>query len=270
MRLVLGLLRERTASSPGAPFAANAPASRLVVYNHGLVSFAEENTSLMEALASDGHIVIAIEHLDQMAEFKALANARSPQQQRFANDLAAQLARATPSAKAALARDYYEASPDTNRVVRERAADTRLILDRLPEVLDCIPQWRHQPPPAGAHLAGYSVGGAVAIETALQDPRALSVVNLDGGTQGSIDATALGPPCLMLYSEANSGMNEALLPAQTERQTFAGSRHLNFHDIAGLIPALRLTRALGSTAPAAFLAIRNERVCRFLDNQPRR
>src|SRR5690606_1175803 len=40
MRLLLSLLRQRTASRPAAPFASDEASLRLIVYNHGLVSFA--------------------------------------------------------------------------------------------------------------------------------------------------------------------------------------------------------------------------------------
>src|SRR5690606_2085871 len=185
---------------------------------------------------------------------------RPADQQRRASALARSLARTTPVERAAGAREYYESSPDTNRIVRERAADTRLVLDRMREVLACIPQGPRDASMHGVQLAGYSIGGAVATAVALQDQRARAVINLDGGTQGCIDATALAVPCLMLYSEASSGMNDALLPARATRETFVGTRHLNFHDIAGLLPLLRLTSALGPTAPADFLATRNEKV----------
>jgi hypothetical protein len=71
-------------------------------------------------------------------------------------------------------------------------------------------------------------------------------------------------PYLMLYSEANQGINDELLPPHAERCVHAGTRHLNYHDIAGLLPALRFTPALGPTAPAPFLGLRNALVSDFL------
>ncbi len=265
VRAVLGLLRRRTASHHGAPLARGLPSTSVVIYNHGMVSFAEENVSLMEALASEGHIVIAIEHHAQMAELQAL-NAQQPAADRRNTEaLAQQLMQASPSQRAALARTYYAASPNTARIVRERAADTGWVLDQMPTLLRCIPGM-----PADAalaarvKLAGFSLGGAVAVEVALRDARAAAVVNIDGGTQGSIDAAALAVPCLMLYSEDNAGINDALLPATTPRQIVPGTRHLNFHDVAGILPGLRFTRALGKVDVLAGLRERNLRVCGFL------
>jgi dienelactone hydrolase len=213
---------------------------------------------------------MAIEHHEQMAELQALSSRQPVEERREAATLARELAAATPASRAAMARRYYAASPNTSRIVRERAIDTRWVLDRCDELLRQVPGMPAGSSPRGVHLAGFSLGGAVAIEVALHEPCIRSVVNIDGGTQGSIDATALQPPCLMLYSEDNAGMNDALLPAATDRQVLPGTRHLNFHDVAGLLPVLRFTPALGTSDPLATLRERNLRVCRFLadDREP--
>ena len=68
MRLLLRCVRVRTATVSRAAISLLVRASPLVIYNHGLISFAAENTSLMEELASHGYTVLAIQHADQLAE----------------------------------------------------------------------------------------------------------------------------------------------------------------------------------------------------------
>ena len=51
MRLLLRCVRMRTATVPRATISPLVRASPLVIYNHGLISFTAENTSLMEELA---------------------------------------------------------------------------------------------------------------------------------------------------------------------------------------------------------------------------
>jgi predicted dienelactone hydrolase len=64
LRWMLAILRRvRTYARPSALYAHDIHSPRLVIYNHGLISFASENTSLAEALASYGCVVLAIEHL---------------------------------------------------------------------------------------------------------------------------------------------------------------------------------------------------------------
>lgn len=269
-RAILSLLRKREHARSEAPYADEARALNPVVYNHGMVSFASENASLMEDLASHGRVVLAIQHQDQLQELRALRRAQPAAEHRKAEQLAREMARASPAAKAALAHDYYRASPVTNQIVMERAADTSWVLDRMRALRNAIPGM----PATGAidepHLVGFSLGGAVSTAVALRDTRARSVVNMDGGTQGPIDAGALQVPCLMLYSEANHGTNDLLLPPHIERETPAGTCHLNYHDLAGLMPVLRFTPALGRVDPSAFLCARNQTVRNYLQQMDAR
>lgn len=265
VRALLSPMRWRTTSLSCATMVPDMPTTSVVIYNHGMVSFAEENVSLMEALASDGHIVIAIEHHAQMAELRALTSRQPATERRHSEALARELTRAAPAQRAALAREYYAASPNTGHIARERAVDARWVMDQIEGLVRIIPG-----PPQGTGedlrvmLAGFSLGGAVSSQVALRDARVSAVVNIDGGTQGAGHLTTLATPCLMLYSEANEGMNDALLPASSSREVVPGTKHLNFHDIAGLIPGLRFTRALGKASPLQVLQERNVRVCRFL------
>jgi dienelactone hydrolase len=264
VRLLLTCLRARTVARPNARFVARAPVSSLVVYNHGLISFAAENTSLMQELASHGCTVVAIQHAEQLAEYQALNRAEPAEKKKADADLVQRLKDSTKAARPKLAVEYYKASTSTNRLVVERATDTSFVLDRIAEIVAAIPDARASSiDTSSAHLVGFSVGGAVSTETAKRDRRAKSVVNLDGGMHGTIDATGLRLPYLMLYSSANDAGNDELLPGHAQRLAPADTAHLNYHDVAGLLPILRLARVTGRTNPRAFLERRNRIVREF-------
>jgi dienelactone hydrolase len=159
-------LPRTTETYPGAPLAASAPALPPVLYNHGLISFASENSSLMQELASRGHVVIAIEHVDQLLEWQTLNHRQPPAEKRLAQQLTSQVRRAAGAERARLARALSAASSSTRRIVVERAEDTRLVLDTLASTLGTIPGHVRGPTAAGAHRVGYSIGGAVATEAA--------------------------------------------------------------------------------------------------------
>lgn len=264
MRQLMRLIPRGTSSYPEAPFAASAPALPPVLYNHGLISFAAENTSLMQELASRGHVVIAIEHRDQLPEWQALTRQQPSGQKRVAQQLMVQLRGADAAQRALLAKELYAASPNTRRLVVERAQDTRLVLDKLTSALARVPGRPCRPADGTAHLVGYSVGGAVATEVAAQDQRAVSVVNLDGGVYGSHDARAITAPYLMMYSAGNEGINDELLPSHTVRQTYPGTNHLSYHDVAGVLPPLRWLRAAGPADPQEVLTRRNRGIAEHL------
>jgi dienelactone hydrolase len=215
----------------------------------------------MQDLASHGHTVVAIQHAEQLAEFNALMRAEPVEKKKADALLAQQLKAATDAERPRLAVEYYAASTNTNRLVVERAADTSFVLGQIDDVVAKIPSLRKNAiDTSSAHLVGFSVGGAVSAETAKCDARAQSVVNLDGGMQGTLDAKPPSQPYLMLYSSVNDGMNDKLLPQHARRVAPADTAHLNYHDVAGLLPVLRLARVTGRIDPRAFLEERNRLV----------
>jgi pimeloyl-ACP methyl ester carboxylesterase len=225
VRILLKCLRHTTSTYARGRFSPRVRSSRLIVYNHGLVSFASENTSLRRTAA--------------------LKEAKGPE-------------------RARLAVEYYAASPNTNRIVVERSADTSFVLEHVGAVLEQIPgRDLGSIDTSSAHLVGFSVGGAVATEAARSDPRVASVTNLDGGMYGTLGRAEIGQPYLMMYSAANDGMNDALLPSGARRFVGEGTGHLNYHDVAGLVPGLRLLGAIGRTDPRSFLRQRNQIVREF-------
>jgi hypothetical protein len=86
-------------------------------------------------------------------------------------------------------------------------------------------------------------------------------VNIDGGLYGSHLDTPVTVPCLMLYSELNAGGDD--LARQAAQATFQevvvpGAKHLDFHDVAVVLPILRCQ--LGEVT-----ALKNQQIRRFLD-----
>jgi dienelactone hydrolase len=270
VRWLLSCIRTRRAARALAQIDLRAWTSSVVIYNHGLISFASENTTLMEQLAGQGHVVIAVQHLEQLAEFQALSRAQAQSVKLESKRMERGLVQATPAERARLAVKYYESATNTNRIVVERAVDTVFVLDRLREVLAHVPGFiSGQAAVSSVHLVGFSVGGAVSTETAKRDSRARSVVNLDGGWHGSLSHEQIRVPYLMLYSAQNDGINDSFLPEQARRETPPGTRHLNYHDLSGLIPSLRHLGATGTTDAGAFLTYRNQIVQDFISEADR-
>ena len=264
-RYVLKAIRTRASSFAGASLDASARLTSVVVYNHGLISFASENTSLMEHLASRGHVVLALRHVEQMAELQAL-NRRASEAKRKADAEAARRLRISPpEERARLAVEYYRQAANTNLIVGERARDTSFVLDRLADALRSVPGWDGAGRDFDAvHVVGFSLGGAVATETAALDGRVKSVTNLDGGLYGTQPGVPIRQPYLMMYSAMNDGINDLLLPEHTVRRTPANTMHLNYHDVSALFPFLRYTGAIGKANPSEVVALRNSTVEAFI------
>lgn len=264
-RYVLKAARTRTSTCPSAPLDRSARLSSVVVYNHGLISFASENTTLMEHLASCGHIVLALRHVEQMAELQALNRRDSASKRKADAEAARQLRMSPPEERARLAVEYYRQSVNTNLIVGERARDTSFVLDRLQEALQRVPGVDEADVDCDAiHAVGFSVGGAVATETAHRDGRVKSVTNLDGGFYGTEPPAPIRQPYLMMYSAANEGINDLLLPEHAVRRTPANTAHLNYHDVSVLLPFLRYTGVTGKVNPRELIVLRNSAVEAFI------
>ncbi len=178
-------LRRNSNSYENLPYATEAGIPRIVIYNHGLVSFASENTSLMEHLASHGYTVVSIEHLHQLVEFKRLTGTKTQAQREADKRDLAKIQSATGKHRAELSRAFYEGATVTNRIVAARSADSIYALEKLPEILDRIPgivTVARQIESYGT--VGFSLGGAVSTELAKTDTRVSAAVNLDGGIYG--------------------------------------------------------------------------------------
>jgi dienelactone hydrolase len=269
IRLLLKLSRARTSTHVGAAFDTRASIGSIVVYNHGLISFASENASLLEHLSSRGHVALALRHVEQLAELRWLTRGRTRAERKADAESARRLQAAPRPEKARLAVEYFARSTNTNRIVIERARDTAFVLDRFAEILRHVPGvGGMSPEPREAHLVGFSVGGAVSNEVAARDSRAKSVVNLDGGMYGTQPSPPIRQPYLMMYSSANDGGNDALLPDHAVRHAPAGTLHLNYHDVSALLPLLRYAGATGTVNAREFLGLRNRIVEAFIAGSP--
>ena len=267
------LNRVRTHSVPDAEAAPEAFPAPVVLYHHALVSFAAENTLLMEHLASHGYVMAGVRHLDQRAELAALNAEVDASAAAHVREIGQQLAGELPRPRRAeLSGELYRTNAAIATVVARRTADSRHVLDHLAAVLDLIPGNPGGYPGAGRPVevaaVGLSLGGAVSTELSKTDPRCVAVANLDGGLFGPHTDEPITVPYLMLYSELTSGGNDLARNAATAEfaeTTVTGAKHLDFHDATIVLPLLRWLGQLGRVPPAEMTTTRNTAVRDFLD-----
>ena len=252
-----------------APMADAVANPRLLVYNHGMISVASENTLLMEHLASHGFVVLSIRHLDQLTEFHAL-NGALPEAERDRNRALVKRLAATSERdeRARRSLEYYRSSSTTNRIVSARALDTVYVIDAIPKVMAWIPSSGAVDPSSDrVGLMGLSLGGAVATEVGRSDGRCSAVVNIDGGLFGTQSDSSVRVPYLMIYSEQNEGSNDLLLRndgAKVHEVAIPRTKHLDFHDATMVLPVLRWIGVLGKAKPRETVDDKNQSVRKHL------
>ena len=259
-----------TNSYRDAPYATRVGAPRILIYSHGLVSFASENSMLMEHLASRGYMVIGLQHVAQLAEFRELQKTQRQGEREEQARLQRRIKASSVSERPGLSNEYFRIASNTNRIVAGRCADVEYAVAALERIMHGIRgiDGISAASPVGA--IGLSLGGAVATEYAKRSGQKPScVVNMDGGIYGAEREKPIATRYLMLYSHENDGSNDASLVAsggaEITRRTIAGTKHLNFHDIAAVYPALKWLGAIGSANPMAVINDRNQSVSDFLD-----
>jgi dienelactone hydrolase len=240
----------------------------VLLFNHGYGSFQKQSTSLLEELASHGYVVLSVGHpweslIVQFTDGTVVKHRRDLPAWRateagFKNlEVAAReveplLAKARAAKEPAALLEVMQALAATSSyaalgpVLERWVKDTRVVLDHL-EKLD-----------AGALAAplegvvdggrvgvlGHSLGGMVAGQLAMTEPRVRAGMNFDGAQLPPPDGTwRLAAPFCFLYADTtkvgrlavtNEGMNDALLseaPSGSWSAVLKKAAHLNFTDM---------------------------------------
>jgi hypothetical protein len=269
MRLLLRpAMKVLTNSLFGAAYEAQVGTPRILIYCHGLISFASENTMLMEHLASHGFVVMSLQHLEQLAELRALQASQTKEAKEEQAKIEREIKSCPRDRRPELCKRYFRIASNTNRTVSGRSADVRYAASEIGNVLSVIPEIDID----AARIVGaigLSLGGAVVTESSKTPASPIvRVVNLDGGNYGELQDEPVRTPYLMLYSEENEGTNDIALKAvggvEVVTRVLPATKHLNFHDISVVYPVIKWMRAIGSADPAFAIRRRNEIVHEFV------
>ncbi len=252
-------------------------AAPLLFYLPGWPGTSIESAALVRELVSHGYYVATVEYPARQTGMSAA---------RF------------QALKAELERPFYYGS-DTQyhelvevsiERVRSRSLDTSAALDRLialASAADSPFAGRYDARRAGA--IGFSMGGAVAVQTVNRDARFVAAINLDGRHWGDSRADGAKRPILMISEPLempgpallNSPNNDLRYNAIEDTADYtalltnlaryggmhvivAGALHFNFSDLCLTSPLSRLTGS-GSIAPRRGYAITNAYVLAWFD-----
>lgn len=300
----------KTNSYVDAPLLDGARDLPVVFYSHGYTSYFNQNTVLMEELASHGYIVVSVQHTHDSSDTSFPDGTVAPMDPALTEMAVEQGDR--PSQADALAGETLDARLESALAYQEYAvhnndriavASTRTwVADRL-FVHDTL---QEAPPEAVADIAragdfdnvgevGMSFGGAISGQICTFDPRCAAGVNMDGGNFPFLAFNANMPaPFLMFHSDVSNlyaamdrplaegkqarGFNEfsyeRIAEAGTRpnvyRLSLKGSQHLGLSD-SSLFVGQPVAGPLFGTAPASvMIGAQNDVIRGFLDKHLRK
>jgi predicted dienelactone hydrolase len=266
----------KTHSYADIPLSSDRTTYPVIVFSHAIVSFAEQNTLLMEHLASHGYVVVGLSH--PYASMRALS---SQGRAIYPNLAKVNEATAQSSAVDAELEPRIEQAASTEERAElhvqrfERAtAFGELIaiwVDDLEFALDAVPKQRAFEGRLDVDrvgMLGMSFGGGAITEFCKADARCGAAINMDGGTYGHRQREPLRVPYLALIrSDGPHSLDYLKLASRSDYYELevAGATHLDFTDDTFALPILRWFGMSGSTGGWRIIEITNAVALEFFD-----
>ncbi|WP_289355972.1 dienelactone hydrolase family protein [Paenibacillus sp. S-12] len=201
----------------------------VLIFSHGLNGFRNQNTFQVEELASQGYIVLCIDH---------------------AYDAAATV---YPDGRTA----YFQSANLTELAERDRhiklwREDTAFVLDQVEKLNrgDIDDRFTGRIDTSRIGMFGHSYGGATAAQMLVEDTRIQAAINMDGLLYGSnVPDTGIGKPILLMSAgiiddplediKVINNRNERALAGGGMSMVIPNTDHTSFTDFHLISPLLR-------------------------------
>lgn len=219
------LIQSRATS--GAAIANDQAKYPVLFYSHGFGGLHKDNTFLAEELASQGYIVVGINHTYDAGATTFEDGRTVVQDRNFKDALEA----------AAISQDFATINRLSTAAVNIRAADVSFVLDELEKlnVSDDKNLLTGYLDLAKVGIFGHSLGGATAASAMLLDSRFQVGLNMDGNMWGEVVNQGLNRPFMLMNNglqwitpDRKSFYNQ--LQNDSYNLTIAGTKHQNFTD----------------------------------------
>jgi len=278
-----------TNSYENAPLSSKTSKFPVLIFNHGFSSYMEQNTILMEHLASFGYIVVSVGHpYDGVASYpdgrslpvdlgplKDLSKDIRKNRNTFSKDIK-QLARDDLSIQEIkrYTENYLNAGKALNDKVEIWVDDIRFITDVLEKMNEGLIQSKFAHKLSlekGMGVFGMSYGGAASILSCCLDDRLKCGINMDGAMYGGIDDKyKYRQPTMYMDSDMFLGKSRYFFNINEDDTycvTIKDSKHLDYSDYTYILKnwLLKLMQLVGKIDGSLMIKITNDYVRSFFD-----
>ena len=264
--LTQNLAKVQTHALADAALATDQSPYPVLIMQPGLGPLITDYTSLAEALASQGYIVVGSDPT-YSASVVVLQDGS--------------VEYGTPAGNVPDNASLAESQAILDRLINVWAADDQFVLDQLEELNAADPTGRFtgKLDMQEVGVFGHSFGGATAAQVCSIDARCKAGVDLDGYPYGTVVQQGLPQPFMFVWSEPTGRVDPGWQQAMQDTQAIAaqqphphyqitveGMRHFNFTDYAVLFsPVVKLMGGLGPIDGQRGLEITAEYVRSFFD-----
>ena len=273
----------KTHSYPDLPLSPDRESYPAIVFSPSAGGIAEQNTLLMEHLASHGYVVFGVTH-PHFGVFTTYADgsgvpANSKVMEATAQQGAVDLDEITARAeragssieRAGMRLEYFERGTLLTGFMEIWVADLELLLDAITMAGDApavatVVAGRVDVSRMG--LLGMSFGGGAITAVCKEDARCRAAVNLDGGLWGSRMRQPLTVPYLVVAHPSNAAFFEhdlLISEAPYYAITVEGAAHTNFMDVSIFAPVLQWLGVTGPIEGQRVIDVMNVLSLRFFD-----
>lgn len=266
------------------PLSTANPSYPVIVFSHALALTTEQNTPLVEHLASHGFVVVGVGHTRLSfrvissrgtvipVDLEKLKEAFTEGASLDRTAITARLARAkSADERAGIMFEFGERATKMNAQVAVRVADLQFVMGAISAPPKGNPELARLLERVDADrigLLGMSVGGATVTEACKIDTRCRAGLNLDGALFGQHQRQALQTPFLSVVSAPNRKFDEYQFSKSKSdyyQVLVEGAGHGDFLDMTFLMPFMKWLGANGTIAPERAVEIVNLVSLRFFD-----
>lgn len=280
----LGLVK--THSFYEAPILKSGNPFKVLIYSPGYRMLTDQNSVLLEELASYGYVVFGMSHPNDTPfistddhAFEVFA--KNPElekeiDEKLISDTMEELCKTNlQEAKEKIYRNMAKKFPKTVAYLKTRINDTTDLLDRLEELNQQKGFFFKTLDLDKIGIMGMSLGRPTAILTCLEDERCKAGVSIDGFLLGDLFETQVNFPSLLITSEQTALIKDNQIidcfdevfssrsKAESSRVSIKHTTHMNLTDLSLFGPFLKLTGVLGKTRGRDCLKTMNDHVRRF-------